>query len=1427
MVIKPSRSLYSSKILDEDSISLIKDIFKHKSVDCSQLQIGCTLADIDGYLELCDEEGRSIAKLTVQVKHITIAEDARNICYDVPISLYGYCKVHKGEVVIFIACDTKNERFFWMHINNSDVDEVEQSAHSGQQTWRVHFSQDAVCTRNNSDSVIKEWIEIYDERINSFRDLHSSAEHFVREQRLAFNSIQSEFHGLSGSHIHRNQVNELQSWLLEESNDESDRICLLIGNAGVGKSVVLKDLIILLEARKIKHICIKADSIDDNNNPVSLHDIQNAISCYAANHEKVVLIIDQIDALSQSLSNDRNKLNNLISILSSLHNWPEVNAIVSCRSYDLEYDQTLNGLKANAKIIELGKLSKEEVCNVLDRIDNSIKESIDSKTLSLLGTAQYLNTYCFLCNKSKSIQNFSSSIQLYDALWSSCLQGAPTNVLPENIEYVLFEVARRINDAETLKPTWVPDRKYESAFAYLASCGLILKDESCVSFFHQTFFDYSLARLYVSKSKSFITELEGKFQGLELRSTVKAVLDYERGHDPEFFVKDIQRLLTSLSVRLHLKLLAISVLASQENPIKEEKAIIRDVCSGNIKLLVHFLRGVSSNNWFKTTLSIVKQHFPETTREHELYQPILVFLSRYSYPFPSEVFKLIKEIKDEDSRYFAISYILREHNDYRNSHTIDAFNMVVERYPYFTAEHIQDMLLTNPSLAFTETSKLISQYLESEHNGRSKDGYELVEVLCKRVYSNFPKEFLLMLHSCIVEIIRKTSIEGVYGYSTTRIFSGLYVEDYTRKLLEMYEDALIKNANNANVIMPIVTELIALNDETSLSMAYIAMSEYPKMYDSVIRTIVESDQLLNKNLHCSLDFFLIKLLKAWCSTLDETTLVWYQNRLLSYKSPSDFISKGNSFFERGVFPYLWYDKWKLICNSLPDHGITPEMKRCSQELSRRYHGRIEVKRKKNYVTCASFCGGVVDDNVYLKWSLKNWLNSFLKLDENKRWRDDLGPISLHSHADAFKNCVAKNPRFYVDFVKDISTRKDIQTLYKVAGIKGLLEGGIDLHSAWCMVKPFITVDYAEEDSYSFGQIVGHYMKVENEYIDTIVPILQSIIVKPFEKTIEDEPAYGSRHELETKANNLITAAINSKQGKALEALINMSRIPERRKQSYSIISELAQTLDNSLKTLPLHYLYVQGCFDSDLYFPLMKSLIQNMGAEALWLRADAIQWCYYHKNDTVRDFIDRSELDNRSHEILVQIFFYGLCNSDIRQDCEKRLDKIFASGDENAIAKIVEVAMKMYSKPEYSRISRAILERFASDTRESVANAYCYYSKHLPADAFDFYRSISNSWNKRKHREIHDQLEYVTKCIQVDPVGCYKFIKEQDYSSIEDVWTADDEVVKILLKIYNKMRQDEYENEMNELMDLFDDYIYRGNRVLRDALSKMDSMISA
>ena len=89
----------------------------------------------------------------------------------------------------------------------------------------------------------------------------------------------------------------------------------------------------------------------------------------------------------------------------------------------------------------------------------------------------------------------------------------------------------------------------------------------------------------------------------------------------------------------------------------------------------------------------------------------------------------------------------------------------------------------------------------------------------------------------------------------------------------------------------------------------------------------------------------------------------------------------------------------------------------------------------------------------------------------------------------------------------------------------------------------------------------------------------------------------------------------------------------------------------------------------------------------------------------------------------------------------------------------------------------------------------------------------------KKGREIYNQLKYVKKCISAYPVQSYKFISSQRYSDIDGVNMVDDEIVKILLEIYKKLRQDENTDAMNELLDLFDEYIYRDNRVLKNAVS--------
>lgn len=145
--------------------------------------------------------------------------------------------------------------------------------------------------------------------------------------------------------------------------------------------------------------------------------------------------------------------------------------------------------------------------------------------------------------------------------------------------------------------------------------------------------------------------------------------------------------------------------------------------------------------------------------------------------------------------------------------------------------------------------------------------------------------------------------------------------------------------------------------------------------------------------------------------------------------------------------------------------------------------------------------------------------------------------------------------------------------------------------------------------------------------------------------------------------------------------------------------------------------------------------------------------------------------------------------------------------------------MKSYVHAEYRDLSMKYLERYATDNREKVVNAYLWYCNSLPIEAFDWYCGIVKTNMGKKDREIYNQLEYVKKCIPVYPVQSYKFISSQRYSDIDGVNMVDDEIVEILLEIYKKLSQDENEDAMNEILDLFDEYIYRDNRVLKNAVS--------
>ncbi len=1412
----PNINVTESSKLDRRSIRFLKSFFPDDQVDSDQLQEGGNLPNIDGYLDILCPDGTAKEKIVVQVKHLTYSEKNGDVYYDIPQSIYAYAERHKGELVVFIACDDAANKFYWRYIDVESIEEFKSKSNHIQNTARYHFQEIEQCSEINVRDTIDLWRELYNKKMDSIKDEKVLAEQFALQQRMCFNSIASELSGVKNSHIIRYQGDEIVQWIKKDQDDKK-RICLLVGDAGVGKSAVMKDLISSYNNGNIKYLCIKADYIDDNGNPVTLEKIRETLAYYSVEADKVILIVDQIDALSQALTNDRKHLNMMMAILFSLEDWPNVKAVVSCRKYDLEYDSVLNSLKEKSTIVEIGELTDEEVVFALNNMEEGLGKKVDSVTLKVLKTVQMLDSFSVLFHRNKTKISFNNQIELYDALWDNVICDSSLQNDVKERESLMYQIAETIRMTGTLNPQFAPISSQKLAFEYLASNGLIRRAGRAISFFHQSFYEYTIARYYAENDSLFANDIKKEIQGLELRSMVKAVLDFKRGHDITKFVEEARSILIGPNIRLHIKLLALSVLAFVDEPSRGEKNLIAEICCADQQLLSYFLRGVNSARWFTTIRKILNGIIPELKRNDNIFFPIIPCLSRYAFSNPEGVYGMVNKIKDQESRLFAVAYILREHNNYNNPYVLKAYAEAKPKNTFFAINLIQDALTTYKDFALQEAEKLILDYLISKDTRSKHDGHELVEELCHKLCADYPAEMLGILYRCICETVRRTAINGYYGYTISTTFNGLPTDDYVLKLVNLFETLLRHYSSDIVLARPLVEELLSLNNETTLSMAFTAMASAPRLYDDLIRHQLADFKSIGKCLHGDVEYCFLTMLRSWYDTLDINAAEWYQRLLFSYKSENDFIYDSTRKWSSFLCPHLWWDKWILICNTLPEDSLIPEMKKCSQELMRRFGRRITTERRDHSVTMACYCGGVVSDAIYEKWSISNWLSSFLKFDEHK-WRYARNPISLHEHADAFQKCVSSNPMKFYNLVLNISSRTDIPDVYKIAGLKGLLTGGVDPYFLWNLATKYINENYARNNSYSFSQIAEYYIKEENKYIDEIMELCKSLAISSFSMDHSVLMDNDGDRDLHRQVNDLFTMGINSFQGRAAELLVHMCAIKSRRSMIYAFFTDNSTLLHNCVKIVPLHYMNVKDYYEEELYFPMMNSLLSNMGSEALYIQANTIQWCFYHRHDVVINYIDNVESDTSSHSLLAQIYFYGMAGPNNPEECEKRLERILALDNEEVIAKLVEVALKSYEHTEYRDLSIKLLERYASDEREKVKEAYCWYCDYLPVDAFNWYCSISFDGVGKKRREIHDQLKYVKKCISIYPIQCYKFIASQRYFDVDDSWMYNDEIVKILLEIYNKLKLDEDIDAMNELLDLFDEYIYRDNRTINDAV---------
>ena len=148
---------------------------------------------------------------------------------------------------------------------------------------------------------------------------------YAEEASTAFNKGSYELQDYTPTiqpAIHREEVCQIRDWIERKSSTEcSSRLALLYGKAGIGKSVVMHNLLEELQANKDYLVLgLKSDQVefvDTDELSRNIHlakPIEIIVEELARQYKRVILLIDQIDALSLSLSSNRTPLRSLLKL---------------------------------------------------------------------------------------------------------------------------------------------------------------------------------------------------------------------------------------------------------------------------------------------------------------------------------------------------------------------------------------------------------------------------------------------------------------------------------------------------------------------------------------------------------------------------------------------------------------------------------------------------------------------------------------------------------------------------------------------------------------------------------------------------------------------------------------------------------------------------------------------------------------------------------------------------------------------------------------------------------------------------------------------------------------------------------------------------------------------------------------------------------
>jgi nucleoside phosphorylase len=403
--------------------------------------------------------------------------------------------------------------------------------------------------------------------------------------------------GDNNQHITRPELQQL----IDRIETETSSTTIVLGSPGCGKSALMATLGHWAVEQKYVLLGIQAGSLNNTVNTIEdlQHDIEisrhpkEAVKAIA-NTEKVILLIDQLDALSELLDRQPGRLNVLLSFIQSLSETKNVHIVATCREFEFRHGTQFARLHCFQRL-DLQLPTWEQISPILENEKHN-PHSMGEPLRELLRNPFHLRIFLEIAKPDQVFQSFPN---LLDQLWEKRILQEPEAA--QSIAF-LTKLAERMTEKEVLWLSAAIADENPEICRSLQKAGILMTnpDNSTLGFCHQTLYDHTLARSFARDSQSLSDFVLERQDGLFIRPILLRNLNYLRGTACHKYQREIQALLhtSKLKVRSHIRTLAIEFVGAQPNPDPVEAGLLVPLLNSEeaIKVLDSMM---GSPGWFR------------------------------------------------------------------------------------------------------------------------------------------------------------------------------------------------------------------------------------------------------------------------------------------------------------------------------------------------------------------------------------------------------------------------------------------------------------------------------------------------------------------------------------------------------------------------------------------------------------------------------------------------------------------------------------------------------------------------------------------------------------------------------------------------------------------------------------------------------------